>query len=64
MKDIMHEDSKIQFYCRRCGHRLFDYVGGDFTIEIKCKKCKRVLIVKSAVYQELIKGIQNNKIAV
>lgn len=57
-------NSRIQFCCRRCGHRLFDYIGGEFTIELKCNKCKRVLLAKSVAYQNLIKEAKNNKVAV
>ena len=54
----------IQFCCKWCGHRLFDYIGGEFTIELKCNKCKRVLLAKSVAYQNLIEEAKNNKVAV
>lgn len=54
----------ITFCCRRCGHRLFDYIGGNFEIELKCTKCKRVLLAKCEAYQELIEKAKNNKVTV
>jgi phage FluMu protein Com len=57
-------NNKIQFCCRRCGHRLFDYIGGEFMIELKCEKCKRVLIARCATYQELMKKAQKGKVTV
>ena len=33
-------------------------------IELKCEKCKRVLIARCATYQELIKKAQKGKVTV
>lgn len=55
---------QIQFCCKRCGHRLFDYIGGEFTIELKCNKCKRVLLAKSNAYAKLINEAENSRVAV
>lgn len=63
-KELRYLNNKIQFCCKRCGHRLFDYIGGEFTIELKCTKCKRVLLTRCATYQELKKDAQNGKVAV
>lgn len=57
-------ERRITFCCKRCGHRLFDYIGGEFAIELKCNKCKRVLLVKSNAYQSLIRQKKDNKVAV
>lgn len=63
-KELKSLNKQIQFCCKRCGHRLFDYIEGEFTIELKCNKCKRVLLAQSVAYQNLIKGAENNKVTV
>lgn len=36
----------MEVRCRICNKRLFDYVSGDFTIEIKCSRCKAVNVLQ------------------
>lgn len=31
---------KITIRCKKCNHRMFDYVAGDMCLEIKCSRCK------------------------
>lgn len=38
---------KIVIRCKHCNNRMFDYVAGDMHIEMKCNKCKRVLVMKN-----------------
>ena len=40
-------DNRIIIRCRKCNQRMFDYVSGDMHIEMKCNKCKRVLVMKN-----------------
>lgn len=41
--------------CKRCGQRMLecDYTSGDFTIEMKCVRCTRVLIAKGMTFERL-----------
>ena len=36
----------IDVRCSVCNQRLFDYVEGDFLIEIKCSRCKTVNLLR------------------
>lgn len=54
----------IQFCCKRCGHRMFDYIKGNFSLEIKCKKCKRVVLINHLVYHRLIKNTKEDRIEI
>ena len=38
---------KIVIRGKHCNNRMFDYVSGDMHIEMKCNKCKRVLVMKN-----------------
>lgn len=38
---------RIVIRCKHCNNRMFDYVAGDMHIEMKCNKCKRVLVMKN-----------------
>lgn len=42
------ENSRIEFHCRKCNKRLFDYIAGDMRIDIemKCERCKRIMRLK------------------
>lgn len=48
----------IQFCCKRCGHRLFDYVDGNLKLRLKCNKCKRTLWARSSAYEVPIKMLR------
>lgn len=41
--------------CKRCGQRMMecDFASGDFTIEMKCMRCTRVLIAKGMTFDRL-----------
>lgn len=41
------EDNRIVIRCRKCNHRMFDYIAGDVSIEMKCCRCKRVRVMKN-----------------
>ena len=43
---------KVIIRCKHCGNRMFDYVAGDIHIEMKCNRCKRVVILMN--YSEKI----------
>lgn len=38
---------KIVIRCKCCNQRMFDYVSGDMHIEMKCSRCKRVMVLKN-----------------
>ena len=40
-------ESKIVIRCRKCNQRMFDYISGDVSIEMKCCRCKRVMVMKN-----------------
>lgn len=40
-------DNRIVIRCRKCNQRMFDYVSGDMHIEMKCSRCKRVMVMKN-----------------
>ena len=40
-------DNRIIIRCRKCNQRMLDYISGDMHIEMKCNKCKRVLVMKN-----------------
>ena len=50
---------KIIVRCKCCGNRMFDYVAGDMYIEMKCNRCKRVLVLKNYT-EELIRATAVN----
>ncbi len=58
---MVEQREKIEFRCKTCNNRLFDYVSGNMHIEMKCTRCKRVMILKSytekIIRNEAIKGI-------
>lgn len=53
-------EGKIEFRCKACNNRLFDYISGDMHIEMKCTRCKRVMVLKNyteiLIRKEAIKG--------
>ena len=40
-------DNRIIIRCRKCNQRMFDYISGDVNVEMKCCRCKRVMVMKS-----------------
>ncbi len=38
-------DNRIIIRCRKCNQRMFDYISGDVQLEMKCCRCKRVLVM-------------------
>lgn len=44
---LKREKEKIAIRCKECNNRMFDYVSGDMHIEMKCVRCKRVLVLKN-----------------
>lgn len=40
-------DNRIVIRCKKCNQRMFDYISGDVHIEMKCSKCRRVLMMKN-----------------
>ena len=38
--------SRIEIHCRKCNQRVFDYLGGDVELEIKCCRCKRFMALR------------------
>ncbi|MBQ8639643.1 MAG: hypothetical protein IJ468_10790 [Lachnospiraceae bacterium] len=49
-------EQKITFRCQKCKHRLFDWIEGDFTLVVKCVKCKRVLRAHGVKHREVKEG--------
>lgn len=39
-------ENKVEVRCCVCNQRMFDYLSGDFLIEIKCSRCKKVNILQ------------------
>ena len=39
-------DKRMEVRCKVCNQRLFDYMTGDFLIEIKCSRCKTVNLLQ------------------
>ncbi len=39
-------DNRTEVRCKVCNQRLFDYVEGDFLIEIKCSRCKTINLLQ------------------
>lgn len=39
-------DNRIEVRCRVCNQRMFDYMSGNFLIEIKCGRCKTVNLLQ------------------
>ena len=37
------EENKIVIRCKKCNHRIFDYIAGDMCLEIKCSRCKTTI---------------------
>lgn len=40
-------DNRIIIRCRKCNQRMFDYISGDVQLEMKCCRCKRVLVMRN-----------------
>lgn len=40
-------EDKIVIRCRKCNQRMFDYISGDVQLEMKCSRCKRVMVMKN-----------------
>lgn len=59
--DLDEDKSRVRFHCRKCNKRLFDYISGDLQIEMKCDRCKRVLVLKNyteaAIRAQAVDGI-------
>ncbi len=36
----------VEVRCSVCNQRLFDYMEGDFVIEIKCSRCKSMNLLQ------------------
>lgn len=39
-------EKSLEVRCSICNQRLFDYVSGEFLIEIKCSRCKAVNLLQ------------------
>ena len=40
-------ENRIVIRCRKCNQRMFDYIAGDVQLEMKCCRCKRVMVMKN-----------------
>lgn len=60
------DKSKIEFHCRKCNKRLFDYIAGDMCLEIemKCERCKRVMRLKNYTELQIREKTVNGKFIV
>lgn len=57
--------NKIEFHCRKCNKRLFDYMAGDMClIEMKCERCKRVICLKKYTELHIRENTVNGKFIV
>lgn len=55
---------KIIFRCNCCNNYICDYVAaGEFTIEIKCSRCKRFLTIKGERYNTYLNRLKENTAA-
>ena len=55
---------KIIFRCNCCNNYICDYVAaGEFTIEIKCSRCKRFLTIKGERYNTYLNQLKENTAA-
>lgn len=50
-------ENKIQFRCKKCNKLLFNYISGDLHMEMKCERCKRILVLKK--YREKYIGMHS-----
>lgn len=32
--------------CPYCGHRMFRWIDGQWTLEVKCTSCKRIVVLE------------------
>lgn len=53
-------EGKIVFRCKACNNRLFDYISGDMHIEMKCTRCKRVMVLKNYTEKLIRVNAKNN----
>lgn len=62
----MDSKERIIFRCSKCKQRLFDYMAGDMTVEIemKCSRCKRVLLLKKYSEALIRRKAVNNEIRI
>lgn len=60
------EKSKIEFHCKKCNKRLFDYIAGDICIDIemKCERCKRIMRLKKYTELQIRTHAMNGKLVV
>ena len=63
---ILDSKERIVFRCGKCRQRLFDYMAGDMTVEIemKCSRCKRVLLLKKYSEALIRRKAVNNEIRI
>ena len=55
---------KIVIRCKHCNNRMFDYVAGDMHIEMKCNRCKRVLVFKNFTEEQIRANAINGEIRI
>lgn len=60
----MDSKERIIFRCGKCKQRLFDYMAGDMTVEMKCSRCKRVLLLKKYSEALIRRKAVNNEIRI
>ena len=54
-------DNRIVIRCRKCNQRMFDYIAGDVSIEMKCCRCKRVMVMKNYTESFLRAKVKNGE---
>lgn len=54
---------RVKICCSKCGRRLFDYISGNVELEMKCERCKRVVLFKSCS-EKMIQKDHNGYISI
>lgn len=54
-KNLTSDQIHVVCRCSRCGQKILecDYFAGDFTLEMKCTRCTRAIIVKGYAFDRL-----------
>lgn len=57
------EKIHVSCICKKCGQKMFecDYTYGEFTIEMKCTRCTRVLTAKGMNFERIRSYATNGK---
>ena len=57
-------ENRIVIRCKKCNQRMVDYIAGDVSIEMKCCRCKRVMVMKNYTESFLRVRAKNGEIKI